>query len=205
MRVARLDIAGEFPAGLGNVYVTDKFTEVTVETEIAEGEEVDLPSACGAPIVSYKDCDRIRRVNISLTLGVPDPELHELLAGGTVLTSGNATGYAYPRLNESACPFGSSLEIWTKHIGADGAQDSEFPYLRWVFPRVYLQIGSKNFENAVMASEFEGFGVENGNWDDGPMNDWPASVPVESAAQFLPVATMPEAVCGPGTVPAETP
>jgi len=194
LRVGRLQSNGRTAAGVAGQYTTGQFTTVSVSAEVEEGDEINVKNACGGLCVSFKDCDRLKRLSLELELCVPDPELHEILIGGTVLTSGAATGYAYPQLNAAGCPNGVSLEIWTKHVDSGGAQDGQYPYLRWVFPRTYLQVGDKNFENDAMASGFSGFAVENPNWFDGPQNDWP--VASNRVAQWLPVATLPPVSCG---------
>lgn len=199
MRVARLDEDGSVAGGVNSMYVTDAFTSLSAGGEVEAGDEITVKNACGGICVSYKDCDRLKRLNIELHTCAADPELHELLVGGNVLRYTPAgkpegVGYGYPALNASGCPFGVSIELWSRHIDSTGAPDSDYPWLWWVFPRVYLQIGDKNFENDAMDHVFTGFAVENQQWGDGPNNDWP--VAMSSVGQFIPTDDIPEAAIG---------
>lgn len=193
IRVSRLEANGRTDAGANNLYVSDALVTWDVSVELTEGDEFEVKNACGATCVTYKDCDRIKRITITGELCTPDPQLHELMMGGAVLTDGAAVGYAFPELNASDCPNGVSVELWTKQIDSTGAQDADFPYAWWAFPRVYLTPSNRTFENGPLGNPFTGFGVENPNWFDGPMNDWP--VDSDRVAQWIPTDTIPEALC----------
>ena len=194
IRVARLEPNGVPDPGANNLYVSDALTILTVTPEIVEGDEVEVKNACGGVRVNYKDQDRIKRLNVELTLCVPDPELHELLAGGSVLSDGTARGYAYPQLNDSSVRNGVSIELWARQITSDGASDGTYPYAWWVLPRVYLTPGARTFENGAQLSPFTGFALENPNWFDGPANDWPEDS--DRALQWIETDSVPTPSCG---------
>ena len=200
IRVARLDGAGVPDPGASNLYVTDALTQLGVEPVIAEGDEFEVKNACGEVCVNVKDCDRLRRLDLTLGLCYPDPELQELLAGGTVLTSGDAVGYAFPELGAAACPNGVSVELWTKRYDTGGSLDADFPYEWYVLPKTFWQHSTRTFENGPITIEFQGFAVENENWFDGPLNDWP--VASTAVMQSIPTATLPTTACGYQTIAA---
>ena len=194
LRVTRLAADGSPIQGADNLYTTDSLTVLTVEPEITEGDEFEVKNACGAVCVNFKDCDRLKRLNLTLGLCIPDPELQELLVGGAVLTSGEAVGYAFPEIGAAACPDGVSIEVWAKRITASGALDATFPYERYVLPRTYWQHSTRTFENGPVVLELNGFAVENPEWLDGSENDW--VVASDRVLQSLPVATLPDVACG---------
>ena len=202
LRVARLEPNGVPDPGANNMYVSDALTQLVVDPQVEEGDEFTVKNGCGAICVNVKDCDRLKRLNVTLGLCYPDPELQELLAGGVVLTNvlpgDDAVGYGFPRLNEAACPNGVSVELWAKRYDSSGAPDSTFPYEWYVLPRVYLQHGGRTHENGPLAIEFAGFAIENENWFDGPENDWP--VDSDRVYQSIPTASIPTAACGYATI-----
>lgn len=198
MRVARLEANGVPDPGANNLYVTDSLATLTVTPVISEGEEVEVKNACGEVCVNVKDCDRLKRLDLSLGLCYPDPQLLELLTGGVVLTSGNAVGYGMPPLGQAACPNGVSVEVWAKRYDVAGAPDADFPYEHYALPRTYWQHGAKTFENGPIQIELNGFATENDNWFNGPANDWP--VASDRVMQSLPKASVPTASCGYQTI-----
>lgn len=202
MRVARLDPNGVPTPGAHNLYVTGGLITLTATPQYRDGDEFEVVTACGELGVNFMDQPRLKRLTFELNIVAPDPELTELMGGGTVLTDGAAVGYAAPELLTRFNPNGVSLELWSKRLGPDGAMDGTFPYMRWVYPRTYLRVGAKDFKNGPMDNPFSGFGIENPNWFDGPMQDWP--VASDRVFQYLPVAEadLPAAVCGYQTTPA---
>lgn len=202
MRVARLDPNGVPTPGVDNLYVTDGLITLTAEPQYRDGDEFEVVTACGDLGVNFLDVPRLKRLNITLNIVAPDPELTELLAGGSVLTDGAAVGYEAPPLLSRIQPYGVSLELWTKRLADDGDLDATFPYFHWVFPRAKLRVGAKNFQNGPMDNPFSGFAIENPNWYDGPLADWPVSS--DRVFAYLPVAAtdLPTPVCGYQTTPA---
>lgn len=194
IRVARLEPNGVPSPGASNLYVSDGLVSLGLTSETTDGTEIEVLNACGSPCVSFKDDDRLKRLGVSITLCTPDPELTELLIGGAVLTDADAVGYAYPRLNQAANPDGVSIEVWAKRITSAGVLDPVHPYAWWVFPLVKLRPDSVTFENGPFQPTITGFALENENWFDGPLNDWP--VDSDRVAQFIPTDTLPTTACG---------
>lgn len=194
MRVGRLNAAGLVPVGATNSYVTSGLITLTGTPEYADGDEFAVKTACGDLGVNFKDRRRLKRMGVELNIVAPDPQLTEIMAGGTLLTSGAAVGWAAPELMTAPADFGVSLELWSKRLGPDGAQDATLPWFRWVFPRVYLDVGAKNFQNGPMDNPFSGFATGNEGWGEGPTYDW--TLDSDRVFQYLPVATIPATQCG---------
>lgn len=174
MRLTRLESDGTPDAGAGNLYVTDQLITMTVGVELSEGDDFEQKNGCGAVCLTYKDCDRVKRLTLAADLCSAEPELTELMigAGDLIADGGNTIGYAYPEVGAADCPLGVSAELWTKNID-DGTQHPDYPWIRWVAPKTFWQFGDKTFENNPMVHSFTGFGQQNDNWLDGPANDWP--------------------------------
>jgi hypothetical protein len=194
IRVSRLESNGVPSPGADSLYVSDALTQLQVTPVISEGDEFEIKNACGEVCVNFKDCDRLKRLDLTLGFCYPDPELLELVAGGSLLTSGDAVGYAYPELGATSCPNGVSIELWARRIGTDGSSDADFPWEWYVLPRTYWQHSTRTFENGPITVELTGFATENENWFDGPLNDWP--VGSDRVLQSIPSASIPDPACG---------
>lgn len=194
VRVARLDGAGVPDPGADSLYVSDALIQLVANPVYEAGDEFTQKNACGNLCLNFKDQDKLRRVDVTLQLCTPDPELSELLSGGVVLTDGAAVGYGAPRIGVSSTPNGASIELWTKRVDTDGNLDDVFPYAWWVFPKVHLRPDSRTFENNPVNNQFTGFATENPNWFDGPVNDWP--VASDRVFQWIPTDQLPTADCG---------
>jgi hypothetical protein len=192
IRVTELDETGAPDPGADSMYVSDALVSMGFTTEITEGDDIDIPNACGESIVVQGD-DLPTSVSIELQIREPDPKLVEKLGGGEVLTDGGDEGYAAPRLNQIAKPNGVSIELWTKRYLSTGQPDTANPYNWWVFPLVRLNVNDATFENGPFQPTFNGTAFENENWLDGPTNDW--AVTSTSAYQFMPTATIPTPDC----------
>jgi len=198
IRATRLATTGAPATGATASYVTTAFTRVSFTPEFEEGDEITEKNASGGVCVTYKAPDTLKRVTLELAICEPDPELTELIAGGTILTDGatppNSIGYAAPATGVDPNPNGASLEVWSYAI-ANGKRDGTLPYFHWVFPYVKLrQGGDRVFENGLLANTFEGYGVGNTAWGDGPAGDWTHTT--ERAYQYARKATMPGTTAG---------
>jgi hypothetical protein len=199
MRVTRLLDDGSPDAGSNNLYVTDALTTLTATPVYADADEIEVKNACGVVCVSAIGDDTFKRLDVTLSLCTPDPQLAELLTGGSVLSPpGGGSGYAYPEVG-TAPGQAVSIELWAKRIDpTTGDLASDFPYNRWLFPKVKnLRVGERTFENGAFASPYSGRAFGNTEWYDGPEADWPyPTVQSSRVAQFIPVTTIPDTACG---------
>lgn len=205
MRLTRLLPSGIPKPGADNLVVTDALVEATVTPVYSDGVDLEKITANGKVKFAYKDDDRFKRVDLDLTVASIDPTVAELLAGGEVLDSGTLDGYGFPAVGSgNNCGVGGrdgvSIELWTRNLVEGGFTDPITPYLHWVFPRTFMRLAPRTFNNDIMDVQFTGFGIENRNWFDGPTGDWPLPDKSYKAAQYIEAATVPDAVCGYQTV-----
>ena len=176
LRVAKLTLAGAPDYGAANLYITDRQIRLSAEPEVSDGEDIELKNGCGALIVDYRSPDAYRRMNVELELAIPDPELTYLLTqNGKVLTlTGDTVGYDYPELFVPFPEIGVSVEAWSKNI-VDGVLDGDFPYIRWVLPRVKnWRHGTRELDDGASVTTLTGHGYGNASWGNGPLDDWDA-------------------------------
>lgn len=194
MRILRLEADGSFVVGPDNAYITDSMITLEIEPDIEDGEEIEQATGCGDLCVSFRDDDRLKRLSVSMEICTIDPELHEILVGGEVLTDlgGDTIGYQYPRIGKQA-PTPVSIEAWTKNIDVTDPH-VDYPWIRFTLPRVKMRIGSKTAENAAMTHPLEGFASENPSFGLGPLGD--LLDPADAAAQFQFDTDIPTADCG---------
>lgn len=170
LRVTRLLSTGATASGASASYVMNKFVRVSFTPEYEEGEEFIEKTADGSVCVSFKAPDTLKRVNLEVAICEPDVEFTELVAGGLILSDGGENvGYASAETGVDAMPYGAALEVWSYAV-SNGTRDG---YFRWLFPYVQLRpTGERVIENGLLANTFEGWGVGNADFGDGPQNDW---------------------------------
>jgi hypothetical protein len=193
IRVARLDTNGVPLPGANNLYVSDALVELNWTSVYVDGDEIEDKNACGIVVVNYRGRDSFKRGDVEVKLVTPDPFLSEMLSGGSVLTSGSVPkGFAAPPIGP-VTGNGVSIELWAIRVD-DGDQDANYPYAHWVYPKVKnLRLGDHSHANASIQPVFTGQAVENPNWFDGPVGDWPATS--DRAYQWLPTSTIPTPSC----------
>lgn len=193
LRVARLTSDGSLDTGADGLYVSDALATIGVAFNTEEGEEFTVKNGCGELCLNVKGCDQLKRLDLTMALCYPDPELLEMLINGVVLTSGAAVGWGVPHTGSTTCPNGVSVEFWSKRYDSSGSQEAAFPYQHYVLPRTYWSINAHNFENGPVTTELSGFAIENDQWGAGPDGDW--TVASDRALQSLPETTLPTPVC----------
>lgn len=173
VRITRLNSDGTTATGASASYITNKFVRVSFTPEYEEGDEFTEKTADGTVCVTFKTNDTLKRVNLELAICNPDPEFTEISSGGTLLTSGGQSiGWAAPLVSTDATPNGVAVEVWSKAVVGSTIASSN-PFFRWVFPYVQMRpSGERVIENGLLANTFEGFGVGNAQFGDGPQNDW---------------------------------
>jgi len=195
IRVATLEIDGTPLPGPSNLYVTDAFASLVVTPNFTKGVDLEVVNACGAPQLLYKDMDRLKRWDLTLSLIYLDPEPEQLLIGAeTFGTGGYSVGSGTPLTAAyGGYRYGVSLELWAKHI-VNGDLDITYPYIRYVLPRSYWTHDKRSLDINAVPQDYVGYTSANPNWYNGPMNDWPYA----SDSQFMwaYTKTLPNPVCG---------
>lgn len=170
LRVSRLTPTGAIATGPEASYLTTKFISLSFTPEYEAGDEFTNKAANGTICATFKAPDTLKRVTLSLALCEPDPELTEMLAGGTLLTNaaGDSVGWSAPTIGQNATPDGVAIEVWSKAV-ADGKTAGTDPYYHWIFPYAQMHLaGERVIENGMLANSFEGWGVGNVAFGDGP-------------------------------------
>lgn len=92
-RIARLAETGSIvDSSTGLVQDDRSFVKLTAKPNMADGVTITPISACGVPVISYKDCDRYKRWTVQISFGDWDPELMELVGQGQVITASGSAG-----------------------------------------------------------------------------------------------------------------
>lgn len=85
LRVSKLTAAGAVLSGAKSAYGTKAFTTFSWTLEYDEGDEINQTNGSGEKCVYYKLDDTVKQVSMGLTICNPQPELVEMLTGGSVL------------------------------------------------------------------------------------------------------------------------
>lgn len=195
IRAAELDATGHPDAGL-SMYVSDALVSLAWTPQVTTGAEISQLDGCGNKCTQYKAPDTLDRLNLTLTICSPDPELQAMLAGGTVHVLGTDTvGYGTPGVGTIGGPTDVSIELW-ENIIIDGSIAGQ---ARYVFPRTrgWARSGSTH-GNSPYDVVLTGTAVDAGDWDDGPAGDWDllSDEPVTLYDFALETQTLPIAACG---------
>lgn len=200
IRVSVLEQDGISIPGANMAYITDQLMKLTATPVFFKGVDIQNPNACGTPLVIYKDRDRLIRYDLALDMIFISPEFENMLTGGELFTlNGFSVGGSSPAIAAIEAPYGVSMELWTKHI-VNGDYDPIWPYIQWVYPRTYWQVGPDTFDNAAMSRSFTGYTSQNPNYFDGPFSDWTFAADRSRAWRFT--KTLPTPNCGAIAVPA---
>jgi hypothetical protein len=169
IRVTELSSTGQLVTT--GSYTSKSFIRVSFTPEYEEGDEITEKNADGTVCVTYKAPDTLKRTTMEIAVCDPDPILSAMLSGGVVLagdTPIEALGWASAKVGEDPSGNGVAVEVWSRAI-VDGKPAAENPFFHWVFPYVKTRLsGDRVIENGLLANTYEGFGVGNLLFDDGP-------------------------------------
>lgn len=181
IRVTRLDAAGNLLTDPGDSYTTNGFMRMSFTPEYEEGDEIVEKAANGTVCVSYRAPDTLKRVTLEVAICEPDPELTQLMSGGLLLRKNMGTfaspdrksvGWSSPNIGDDPSGFGVAIECWSFAV-KDGKRAASLPYFHWVFPYCRLRLtGDRVIENGMLATTFEGYGIGNSLFADGPDERW---------------------------------
>lgn len=186
LRVSRLAPDGSILPGTNSIYTQKAFMSFQFTPEVEEGEEITEKNADGSICYSSQERSTLKRVTMTLSVCSPDPELEELLLGGTIFTGddGEVLGYAAPEAGTVANPDGIAIEVWSRAMNESGKPMADRGFYHWVFPYgAFSPSGDRVMENGLMANEYEGWAVGNENFGSGPDGAWPftSSAPYQYA------------------------
>lgn len=169
IRVTKLNADGTTMVGASASYVTRAVISLSMTPEYEDGDEFVQKNAGGEVCVTFKAPDTLKRVSLEIAICNPDPEFTEMISGGALLSaSGKSIGWAAPETGADATPNGVAIEMWSRAI-VNGKPATSQPYWHWIFPYAQLrQGGDRTIENDILATAFEGYGVGNIGFGDGP-------------------------------------
>lgn len=191
IRLTRLDATGALMTGPSASYVTKKFVSLGYTPEYEDGDEFTTKAADGTVCASWKTPRTLKRVTLSIALCDPDPEFSEMIAGGTLLSSGGkSVGWKMPIVGVDPTPNGVAIEVWS-FANVGGRATGPTPYWHYVFPYAQMQLsGERAIQNDMMATSFEGWAVGNNGFGDGPAAPlWPFAT--DAPAQQARTSTIP--------------
>jgi hypothetical protein len=178
IRITRLGPDGAPLVGTDNSYVTKAFVSMSMSPEFEDGDEFTRKTAAGEVCISVKTPDTLKRVTLSISLCNPDPEFTQMLAGGMLLseagTPTNTLGWLAPQTGIDPTPNGVAIEVWSKAM-LNGKPAPVNPYYHWLVPYAVMRLsGEQVIQNDILETTFEGWGVGNAAFDDGPAAPfWP--------------------------------
>jgi hypothetical protein len=171
IRVTRLNESGGLVTA--ESYSSKSFIRVSFTPEYEEGDEITEKNADGTICVTFKAPDTLKRVTMEVAVCDPDPILSQMLSGGLLLAGDvdgdvSPMGWASAQVGEDPSGNGVAVEVWSRAI-VDGKPANPNPYFHWVFPYVKTRLsGDRVIENGLLANTYEGFGVGNDEFGEGP-------------------------------------
>lgn len=209
-RITQLNSNGTAWAGANHGLANNTLIDATVEVDLEAGADLTMKNGCGSICQTFKDCDRIKGVNITLNLCALDSKMIQMMVGGwafidsTGAGAQDVIGYELPASDE-ACTAGVALELWTKAWSGSSQAAPAFAsgspvYFHWVFPKTTWSIGSLNMEDDFMTVPLIGYGVANARMSaNGPYDDWPVDIAagggINNAGGWFFDTTIPTASC----------
>jgi hypothetical protein len=191
LRLTRLDTDGTPLVGADNMYTSSALVTLAFTEQYTDDEEIEQKNGAGDVCIYYKKVGALKSLETKLTICTMDPELAEILRGGTVLeASGSAIGYAAPAVGVDAQPNGISLEMWSRRV-IGGSQANDRPWYRWLLPRGRFKRDEATFGNEAAQPSFTGVFEENDGWGQGPLEDWPTGLESGRIYQYIETATAP--------------
>jgi hypothetical protein len=207
MRVVILGQNGAPTIGATGAYETDNLVKLDFALTYREGETKERTNGVGRACLSYEAPTTVKGLEVSsLELCYPDPELEPIIGGGVTLLDDDddPVGFGAPEVGADPSGYGIGIELWSNAVHDEGVDD-DLPYIRWLFPRERLRsTGTRTVGPDPMAAAFAGTGSQNGNYGNGPFNDWPHIS--NRVYQWYRVAELPDlSANGFVTTPADAP
>lgn len=205
-RVTRLNTDGSPAAGPNNVYVSDNLVSVGISPNIEVGQESSLIGGCGCIVVTRKDPDRLKRFDFQINASALEPAMLEMMLGADLINDTSdlpvPIGVWYPEQLgcDATPPPPVCVEFWAD-AWVDDAQDPDWPYVHFIYPRTFWQMGELPLGNEFTQTVVNGFSRTNSLWGTGIHGDLPEAVPAGApGGWFYDAAVPPSAECGYQTV-----
>lgn len=213
IRVARLNTSCAPVSGATNAVATSAIVKIASSPEYSQGEDFEMKNGCGQLCVVMKNPDLIKRVNLQMELCTRDAALVELLTGASLISATtDIVGYSRRGVG-LAGPGSVSVEIWTKALSINNTCPptgaSSYATAQWwrvIWPKATFTLGDVQFANEVATLTMTGFAENNPNFGNGPFNDVPAAITLDTASpehMFLDLVGPPTTQTGYIAVPTQ--
>lgn len=211
-RFASLTATGAPNVGASRGYTSNILTELTVTPQVEEGEEDTVKAANGNICQTFEECDRLKSVDLEMSVCSLEPALCSLLSGGRTFTQAAQTlGWEFP-LPTDACNNGVCSEFWQLAWDQNTQATSSIfagttlTYIHWVFPRVLWMVSDYTISSSFTIFKFTGKAKVNTKITaNGPFDDWELGVAqaggMTGLGGYFLDDTVPTASCGLITVP----
>lgn len=175
MRLTRILATGCVAPSPDNSFVSTELTSIQMTPVVEAGQDTTLVGGCDCTISSYRGVDKLKRFEFELTWPKIAPAAYEMMLGAGLFVDGAVpVGNSWPtELNCGDTQDAVALEFWVKNWTQSGAQDTTYPWLHFVYPQTYWQIGQQQFQNDFAQPTFTGFSRGNDCWGNGPYTDGP--------------------------------
>lgn len=162
--------------------------QVAFAENTVAGDDINEKDACGQLQVIRKREDLPNRINLTqVEFLLSDPRMIELATESPTITlGGQVIGYA--SLARTGCVSisareGVCMEVWSENWACTDLA-TDWPYIRTVFPKVFLNGGARTLQSGLSRVSLVGFGQPNALIDSGPAQDFPSDL-VDLAGQYF--------------------
>lgn len=198
IRATRLKAGGSYAPRPNNVVVSDAVIDVSAKLNVVKGDNFSQKDGCGNTRVTFQGCDKLDSADLTINFLEFDPQLFEMLTGGSLFVAGGKVVGYQPPTTAAVCPNGVALEMWSP--AWDGDQQAVdtvtgLPvYFRLGFPKTTWTVSDMGFGNDITKQPLVGHGVANAQFLTGPYADWPSVV--NSVYGWYYDTAIPAASCG---------
>ncbi len=152
IRLMKLDTCGNIVTGASSaMVVADGFISIEASPQYEDGTEFVKKRADGLLCVNQKDPGQLKRVQLSSTWCVIDPDVRVIMDGARLLTTSGVTGTG-AFFTDSLITARFSLEVW-QNVSGRGACNAagQQQYVYWAYPNIgNAQIQNFTIENAAL-------------------------------------------------------
>jgi hypothetical protein len=192
-RFSSLTGTGAPNTGNNNGYVTTNLMSADVKADIEKGADETIINALNNVCQEFRDCDRLKSIDLTIEVCSLEPDLLNLLLGGVKFTSpgsgvysaaqsGRAVGLQFP-LPTDPCNNGVCVEFWQLAWDSSSQATSSLftatslTYVHWVFPKILFQISDFKISDKFTTFKLNGIARVNPKITaNGPFDDWDLAV-----------------------------
>jgi len=172
-RATRLNpTTGAVVGGANGGAVTDGMVTIQFSPDIEAGTESVLKNGCGRILAQSKTPDRLKRWNMTLTMGEWNTAFVEILTGHTAVLDGpDLVGIiGKDEFAEDFVETLAALEIWAEAYEGD-APDATRPYFYGLIVASTWRLGDFTLGEEAATVPLNGFSRTNSLWGNGPYDD----------------------------------